>query len=165
VIALRGESIWKLHKQEKLINDDSSAVGERESLIQAAKKHRVDVVTSWFTTSLEDRLARNQLRPDDEIGPENVIRNVAFALGYLVNELRVSGLLVQHFLIKHFDLLKQLCSEVAQLFGVELIERSTRNHGDDSPAFSGRPLPEQTPAGLWVVDHGKVAATYGSRWH
>lgn len=49
---------------------------ERASLIQVAKKHEVDVVATWFTTSLEDCLARNQLRPDDEIVPENAIRNV-----------------------------------------------------------------------------------------
>lgn len=33
------------------------------------------------------------------------------------------------------------------------------------PAFSGRPLPEQAPTGLRVVDLGKVVASYGSRWH
>jgi len=50
---------------------------------------------------------------------------------------------------------------------VRLLVSANRSYGlpTDSPAFSGRPLPEQTPAGLWVVDHGKVAATYGSRWH
>ncbi len=53
---------------------------ERESLIQAAKKHGVDAVATWFTTSLEDCLARNQLRPDDEMVPENAIRNVFKAL-------------------------------------------------------------------------------------
>ncbi|WP_421549612.1 AAA family ATPase [Pseudomonas sp. QD4] len=52
----------------------------RESLIQAAKKHGVDVVATWFTTSLEDCLARNQLRPNDEMVPENAIRNVFKAL-------------------------------------------------------------------------------------
>jgi len=53
---------------------------ERESLIQVAKQHGVDVVATWFTTPLEDCLARNQLRPDDEIVPENAIRNVFKAL-------------------------------------------------------------------------------------
>ncbi|WP_347709456.1 hypothetical protein [Pseudomonas sp. SH10-3B] len=38
------------------------------------------MVATWFTTSLEDCLARNQLRPDDEMVPENAIRNVFKAL-------------------------------------------------------------------------------------
>lgn len=53
---------------------------EREPLIQVAKEYEVDVIATWFTTSLEDCLARNQLRPDDEIVPENAIRNVFKAL-------------------------------------------------------------------------------------
>lgn len=53
---------------------------ERESLILAAKKHGVDMVAIWFTTSLEGCLARNQLRPEDEIVPEKGIRNVFKAL-------------------------------------------------------------------------------------
>ena len=52
---------------------------------------------------------------------------VTLELSDLVYELLVSGLLVQHFFIKHFDMLKQPRSKAAQLFGVEPIKRSSRN--------------------------------------
>ena len=53
---------------------------EREPLIQAASTHGVEVVAIWFTTSLQACLARNRLRPADEVVPENAIRNVFNAL-------------------------------------------------------------------------------------
>jgi len=38
---------------------------------------------------------------------------------------------VQDFFIESFDILKQLRSQAAQLFSIELIEGSDRSHGAD----------------------------------
>ena len=48
-----------------------------------------------------------------------------------MDKLLVSGSVVQDFFIEAFDILKQLRSQAAQLFSVELIEGSGRSHGSD----------------------------------
>lgn len=50
----------------------------------------------------------------------------------------IRSFMVQHFFIKTLKMLEQLRSEAAQLFGVELIERRSRNHGDDSARSADR---------------------------
>ena len=56
---------------------------------------------------------------------------MALELSYFVDKLLVSGFVVQDFFIESFDILKQLRSQVAQLFSIELIEGSGRSHGAD----------------------------------
>ena len=56
---------------------------------------------------------------------------MALELSYFVDKLLVSGFVVQDFFIESFDILKQLRSQVAQLFSIELIEGSGGRHGDD----------------------------------
>ena len=56
---------------------------------------------------------------------------MALELSYFVDKLLVSGFVVQDFFIESFDILKQLRSQAAQLFSVELIEGSGRSHGSD----------------------------------
>ena len=56
---------------------------------------------------------------------------MALELRYFVDKLLVSGFVVQDFFIEAFDISKQLRSEAAQLFSVELFEGSGRSHGSD----------------------------------
>jgi len=56
---------------------------------------------------------------------------MALELSYFVDKLLVSGFVVQDFFIESFDILKQLRSQAAQLFSIELIEGSDSSHGAD----------------------------------
>ena len=53
---------------------------ERKPIIDAAKAHGVQVIAVWLKTPLEICIARNAIRPNDEIVDERAIRNVHAAI-------------------------------------------------------------------------------------
>jgi predicted kinase len=53
---------------------------ERKPIIDAAKTHGVQVIAIWLKTPLEMCIARNAIRPSDELVDERAIRNVHAAI-------------------------------------------------------------------------------------
>ncbi len=53
---------------------------EREPILAAARAHSVGAVAVWFRTPLDVCIARNASRPEDELVPEQAIRNVFAAV-------------------------------------------------------------------------------------
>ena len=53
---------------------------ERETVLVPAYKHRVRAVAVWMRTPLDLCISRNAARPEDEVVPEQAIRNVFAAV-------------------------------------------------------------------------------------
>jgi hypothetical protein len=80
-----GKSSWA----EGLVEADSHAVifdailvkrSERAPILAAARERGVRTVAVWFRTPLETCLARNAVRPPDQIANESALRSVFAAL-------------------------------------------------------------------------------------
>lgn len=80
-----GKSSWirgNLREQHDAIVFDAILVkrSERKPIIDAAKAQGVQVIAVWLKTPLEICIARNAIRPNDEIVDERAIRNVHAAI-------------------------------------------------------------------------------------
>ena len=80
-----GKSTWcrsKASASKDAILFDAILVkrSERERILVGARAHSVGAIAVWFRTPLEICLARNASRADDELVPEQAIRNVHAAV-------------------------------------------------------------------------------------
>jgi predicted kinase len=80
-----GKSSWvrsNLRANHNAIAFDAILVkrSERKPIIDAAKAHGVQVIAVWLKTPLAMCIARNAIRPSDEIVDERAIRNVHAAI-------------------------------------------------------------------------------------
>ena len=80
-----GKSTWArafIQSDPRAIVFDAILVkkSERAIIIRAASAYAISIIAVWFRTPLDMCLARNAVRPFDEVVPERGIRNVHAAI-------------------------------------------------------------------------------------